>query len=38
MRVSARILLFIALLLPATGSAAPAFTLRTCLENSDSYP
>ena len=38
MRVSARILLFIALLLPATGGAAPAFTLRTCLENSDSYP
>ncbi len=38
MRVSARILLFIALLLPVTGGAAPAFTLRTCLENSDSYP
>lgn len=38
MHVSARILLFIALLLPATGSAASAFTLRTCLENSDSYP
>lgn len=31
MRVSARILLFIALLLPVTGGAAPAFTLRTCL-------
>ncbi|MCC0088336.1 hypothetical protein ACEUAC_20480 [Aeromonas veronii] len=38
MRASARYLLFIALLLPATGSAAPAFTLRTCFENSDSYP
>lgn len=38
MRASACSLLFIALLLPATGSAAPAFTLRTCFENSDSYP
>ncbi|MGR6425113.1 hypothetical protein ACUZ8Y_19275 [Aeromonas veronii] len=38
MRASARYLLFIALLLPATGSAAPAFTLRACVENSDSYP
>ena len=38
MRASARYLLFIALLLPATGGAAPAFTLRTCFENSDSYP
>ncbi len=38
MRASARSLLFIALLLPATGGATPAFTLRTCFENSDSYP
>ncbi|WP_421352840.1 hypothetical protein [Aeromonas sp. 604443] len=38
MHASALSLLFIALLLPATGGAAPVFTLRTCLENSDSYP
>lgn len=38
MSASARSLLFIALLLPATGGAAHAFTLRICFENSDSYP
>ena len=38
MRSAARSLLFIALLLPTTVGAAAAFTLRTCFENSDSYP
>ncbi|CAJ1891206.1 substrate-binding periplasmic protein [Aeromonas jandaei] len=38
MRASVRSLLCAVLLLPATGSATPAFTLHSCFENSDSYP